>query len=160
MATKLAFDRDAPKIGNYALGNTLGHGTFGKVKGELYIYLTNFSFKKILLLQYLFFSCFFCHSFNSFIHLTCCCKCSLINSGNWVGRHSCIKLNCCCECRPLFCCLSQTAPINIHHGKGMDKLLLHIYDMIWSRRTPWYISLIWIISLGVWLLLYRDPVDQ
>ena len=68
MATKLAFDRDAPKIGNYALGNTLGHGTFGKVKGELYIYLTNFSFKKILLLQYLFFSVFFAiqfiHSFD------------------------------------------------------------------------------------------------
>ena len=32
-ATKMAFDRDAPKIGNYVLGNTLGHGTFGKVKG-------------------------------------------------------------------------------------------------------------------------------
>lgn len=45
MATKLTFDRDAPRIGNYALGNTLGHGTFGKVKGELidnkllYIYM-------------------------------------------------------------------------------------------------------------------------
>lgn len=36
MATKLQFDRDAPKIGNYALGNTLGHGTFGKVKGKNY----------------------------------------------------------------------------------------------------------------------------
>ncbi|KAF6020125.1 hypothetical protein EB796_021567 [Bugula neritina] len=32
MTSKLNFDRDAPKIGNYALGNTLGHGTFGKVK--------------------------------------------------------------------------------------------------------------------------------
>ncbi|XP_067934383.1 5'-AMP-activated protein kinase catalytic subunit alpha-2-like isoform X2 [Watersipora subatra] len=31
-SAKLHFDRDAPKIGNYALGNTLGHGTFGKVK--------------------------------------------------------------------------------------------------------------------------------
>lgn len=34
MTSKLNFDRDAPKIGNYALGNTLGHGTFGKVKGS------------------------------------------------------------------------------------------------------------------------------
>ena len=64
MATKLAFDRDAPKIGNYALGNTLGHGTFGKVKGELYIYLTNFSFK--IFIFFLFFLPFiqFIHSFD------------------------------------------------------------------------------------------------
>ena len=68
MATKLAFDRDAPKIGNYALGNTLGHGTFGKVKGELYIYLTNFSFKKFCSCNIYFFLVFFAiqfiHSFD------------------------------------------------------------------------------------------------
>lgn len=34
MASKSHFDTNTPKIGNYYLGNTLGHGTFGKVKGK------------------------------------------------------------------------------------------------------------------------------
>jgi len=38
-AAKMGPERsDAPKIGSYYLGNTLGHGTFGKVKGKIFYY--------------------------------------------------------------------------------------------------------------------------